>query len=165
MSVSRIPTDGLADGAVATSKLADANVTKAKLAASVAASDAEVKAASLTDAMVTPGRLRRSPYAAKAWVVFDGSAGTPDSTKAHAGVSSITDNGVGDYTINWANAFASTNYAYAISGERAASALFGDPGVVVGGQAAASLRIGTYNNAGNLEDYPKISVIAFGELA
>jgi hypothetical protein len=46
---------------------------------------------------------------AKAWVNFDGT-GTP-AIRASYNVSSITDNGTGDYTINFTNAFADANYA------------------------------------------------------
>ncbi len=44
-----------------------------------------------------------------AWVNFNGT-GTP-GIRASGNVSSITDNGVGDYTVNFSNAFADTNYA------------------------------------------------------
>ena len=45
---------------------------------------------------------------AKAWVNFDGT-GTV-AIRASYNVSSITDNGTGDYTVNFTNAFANTNY-------------------------------------------------------
>lgn len=47
---------------------------------------------------------------AKAWVNFNGT-GTV-AIRASYNVSSITDNGTGDYTINFTNAFADVNYAY-----------------------------------------------------
>jgi hypothetical protein len=46
---------------------------------------------------------------AKAWVQFNGT-GTP-AIRASFNVSSITDNGVGDYTINFTTAMPDTNYA------------------------------------------------------
>ena len=46
---------------------------------------------------------------AKAWVNFNGT-GTP-AIRASYNVSSITDNGTGDYTVNFTNAFANANYA------------------------------------------------------
>jgi len=46
---------------------------------------------------------------AKAWVNFDGT-GTP-AIRASYNVSSITDNGTGDYTVNFTNAFADANYS------------------------------------------------------
>jgi hypothetical protein len=46
---------------------------------------------------------------AKAWVNFNGT-GTV-AIRASYNVSSITDNGTGDYTVNFTNAFADANYA------------------------------------------------------
>ena len=54
---------------------------------------------------------------AKAWVNFDGTFGTSPFTVANGGiraafnVSSITDNGTGDYTINFTTAMPDTNFA------------------------------------------------------
>lgn len=49
----------------------------------------------------------------RAWVSFNGS-GTV-AIRAQFNVSSITDNGVGDYTVNFTTALADTNYAIATS--------------------------------------------------
>jgi|LakMenEpi03Aug12_release.lakeMendotaPanAssembly.Ray.scaffolds.fasta_scaffold231567_4 hypothetical protein len=46
----------------------------------------------------------------RVWVNFDASSGTP-SIRANFNVSSITDNGVGDFTVNFTNALADANYA------------------------------------------------------
>lgn len=48
-------------------------------------------------------------YAARAWVNFDGT-GTP-AIRASVNVSSITDNGTGDYTINFTTPMPDANYA------------------------------------------------------
>jgi hypothetical protein len=53
---------------------------------------------------------------AKAWVNFNGT-GTV-AIRASYNVSSITDNGTGDYTVNFTNAFADTNYAFVATGQR-----------------------------------------------
>ena len=56
-------------------------------------------------------------YTAKAWVNFDGTFGTSPFTVANGGiraagnVSSVTDNGTGDYTINFTNAMPDANYS------------------------------------------------------
>jgi hypothetical protein len=47
-------------------------------------------------------------FTAKAWVNFNGS-GTV-AIRASGNVSSITDNGTGDYTVNFTTAMADTNY-------------------------------------------------------
>ena len=52
-------------------------------------------------------------YTAKAWVNFNGT-GTV-AIRAAGNVSSITDNGVGDYTINFTTAMVDANYATIIS--------------------------------------------------
>jgi len=48
-------------------------------------------------------------YACRAWVNFDGT-GTP-AIRASGNVSSITDNGTGDYTLNFTTAMQDANYA------------------------------------------------------
>ena len=70
----------------------------------------------LTDTSGTAANLG-IPGAAKAWVNFNGT-GTV-SIRASYNVSSITDNGTGQYTINFTNAFSDTNYAecFAMSGD------------------------------------------------
>ena len=46
----------------------------------------------------------------RAWVNFNASSGTP-SIRASHNVSSITDHGVGKFTLNFTNALADTNYS------------------------------------------------------
>jgi len=58
---------------------------------------------------------------AKAWVNFDGTFGTSPFTIGNGGirnsfnVSSVTDNGTGDYTVTFTTAMANANYAVALS--------------------------------------------------
>ena len=49
----------------------------------------------------------------RAWVNFNGT-GTV-AIRASFNVSSITDNGTGDYTVNFTNALADANYSYCVS--------------------------------------------------
>jgi len=60
---------------------------------------------SLTTAQIYNG-------AAKAWVNFNGT-GTV-AIRAQFNVSSITDNGTGDYTVNFTTALADANYAFTV---------------------------------------------------
>ena len=53
-------------------------------------------------------------YLAKAWVNFNGT-GTV-AIRAAGNVSSITDNGTGDYTVNFTNAMADANYSCVATG-------------------------------------------------
>lgn len=62
------------------------------------------------DRAVTPSALRLSPGHARAWVVFNGT-GTVAIINSH-NVASITDRGVGRYTVNFAVAFGSSNYCW-----------------------------------------------------
>lgn len=56
---------------------------------------------------------------AKAWVNFNGLFATSPFTEANGGiraslnVDSVTDNGTGDYTVNFTNPFPNKNYAWA----------------------------------------------------
>ena len=52
-------------------------------------------------------------YLCKAWVNFNGT-GTV-AIRAAGNVSSITDNGTGDYTVNFSTAMPNANYAYNVS--------------------------------------------------
>lgn len=55
-------------------------------------------------------------YAARAWVNFNGT-GTV-AIRASGNVSSITDNGTGDYTVNFTNAMPDANYSVVTGGTR-----------------------------------------------
>ena len=52
-------------------------------------------------------------YGCRAWVNFDGT-GTP-AIRASGNVSSITDNGTGDYTVNFTTAMPDANYSLVVS--------------------------------------------------
>ena len=84
----------LAANAVTTAKIVDANITAAKL------DGAQSGSAPI--------------YAARAWVNFNGT-GTV-AIRASGNVSSITDNGVGDYTVNFSTTMPDANYAVSLSG-------------------------------------------------
>lgn len=75
-----------------------------------AASQAQMEAGSILTAMVTPGRAQYHPGAAKAWGRFNGT-GTPAYAASHNLDASITDNGVGDYTLSFTTDFSSANYS------------------------------------------------------
>lgn len=71
-----------------------------------AASDAEMEGATLNTVAATPGRFTRSPFALKAWA-YVSAAG---ALNASEGVTSITKNGTGDYTVNLAITMSTANY-------------------------------------------------------
>lgn len=81
------------------------------------ATSAEAIAGTDTARAITPAGLRSGlnasgsapVYACRAWVNFNGT-GTV-AIRASGNVSSITDNGTGDYTVNFTNAMPDSNYA------------------------------------------------------
>jgi hypothetical protein len=63
-------------------------------------------------------------YGVRAWANFDGTLSGPIAPRAGGNVSSVTDNGTGDYTINMTNAMPDTNYATIAMGNNASAGLF-----------------------------------------
>jgi hypothetical protein len=80
------------------------------------ATQAEMETATATDRFVSPGRVQYNPGVAKAWVNFNGRGTIAINTSLN--VTSLTDNGVGDWTINLTTAFSSANYAFAGAAKR-----------------------------------------------
>jgi hypothetical protein len=97
---------------------------------------------------------------AKAWVSFNGT-GTV-AIRASYNVSSITDNGTGDYTVNFTNSFADVNYATTVtagssgptSSSQAGSYTYGNP-------LTSKINVGTNNAGGTLTDMPFVGVAIF----
>jgi len=91
-------------------------------------------------------------YGCRAWVNFASNG----SVRASGNVSSVTQNGTGDYTINFTNAMPDTSYACALAVRRASSndVLFANPFGVSSGTAfsTGSLRIRTYNSGPTAEN-------------
>lgn len=85
------------------------------------ASTAEAQAGTDNTKVITPLRMREGfnasgsapVYACRAWVDFNGT-GTP-AIKASGNVSSLTDNGTGDWTVNFTTALPDANYAACLS--------------------------------------------------
>jgi hypothetical protein len=114
-----VTTAKLADNAVTTAKITDLNVTTGKLADSAVTTDKinnlDVTTAKIANANITAGKLDGAQsgfapiYGARAWVNFDGT-GTV-AIRASGNVSSITDNGTGDYTVNFATGMSDDKYS------------------------------------------------------
>ena len=90
-------------GAVTTAKIADANVTPAKISTGgpswTSGGDLSFNSGYGSSAVA---------YGCRAWVNFDGD---PITIRASGNVSSITDNGTGDYTVNFTAAMPDANYS------------------------------------------------------
>jgi hypothetical protein len=106
-------------------------------------------------------------YACRAWVNFNGT-GTV-TIRASGNVSSITDNGTGNYTVNFTTAMPNVNYAFTTAGIFAGS---GEYGTVVANAAKAgatsltrnttSIRIGTQSGGnGAAPDAQTVDVAIF----
>jgi hypothetical protein len=98
--------------------------------------------------------------AAKAWVNFNGT-GTV-AIRAQYNVSSITDNGTGDYTVNFTTAMTDANYVCVGSIGRTADATFGVfSGPRVSSPTNSGIRVTTTTSAPNLTDYDWVHVTIF----
>ena len=100
-----ISTGGLPDGCIATDDLANNAVTTAKLGSGEASG------------------------LCKAWVNFNGTGVV--AIRASYNVSSITDNGVGDYTVNFTTAMVDENYSLCGSAQFNGSSANGNGNTVV----------------------------------
>lgn len=105
-------------------------------------------------------------YACRAWVNFNGT-GTV-SIRASGNVSSITDNGVGDYTVNFTTAMADTNYGINISRSNFPNNIGGNMGEYNTSTTTANLRATSSTrillNIGATasgQDDPVVSVLLF----
>jgi hypothetical protein len=116
---SNVTTAKIADSNVTTAKIANGNVTEAKIGTGAVTVD-KIGAAAVTvdkigSAAVTAAKLDGAQtgtapiYGARAWVNFNGT-GTV-AIRASGNVSSITDNGTGDYTVNFTTAMPDTDYS------------------------------------------------------
>lgn len=96
---------------------------------------------------------------AKAWVNFNGTGVV--AIRAQYNVSSITDNGVGDYTVNFTSALADANYACAgMSGSPTAADTINDF-VAATGPAAGSVRFGVRTLGGAFFDATQVHIAIF----
>jgi hypothetical protein len=139
--------------AVTTDKIADANITAAKL------NGAQSGSAPI--------------YAARAWVNFNGSGTVAIS--ASGNVSSITDNASGDYTVNFTTAMSDANYCIVAMGRRPSGS---NPnsgyGAIVSISSAtaptttatriwttAVVASGTASSIVQVEDFPNVNIAVF----
>jgi hypothetical protein len=100
-------------------------------------------------------------YGARAWVNFNGT-GTP-AIRASGNVTSITDNGEGDYTVNFTTAMPDANYAAVYGTQYSTASVVGvvlETSATTRTTSALRIRAGNANNnTGN--DNPMVSVAIF----
>jgi hypothetical protein len=121
-------------------------------------SSGDIAAARITNALNASGSA--PIYACRAWVNFNGT-GTV-AIRASGNVSSITDNGTGDYTVNFTTAMPDANYSAVATGENTIGATRNGPAPVnYHTYAAASLRILTGDPAGVSLDFEVVNIAIF----
>lgn len=120
-----------------------------------AATQAQQEAATSDVVYVTPGQQHHHPSAAKGWVKFNG-IGTV-AISAGYNVTSITDNGTGNYSINWADDFSSADYA--IVGSQSGGARI----VRVDNNTAGISDLLVYTNLGAFQDADYVYIVGFGD--
>ena len=91
-------------------------------------------------------------YGVRAWVCFNGNNGT---LIEGGNVSSVTDNAMGNYTINFSTSMPDTNYAAA----GASDSSTGGDGVVFGPPATGSIVMKVFDQGGTLRDHDKVFAI------
>jgi hypothetical protein len=137
-----------ANGAISGASVIAGSITNAKL--SLSANDSNIKTA--LNASGSPGI-----FAARAWVNWNGT-GTV-AIRGSGGISSITDNGTGNYSLNFSSAMPDANYAVVAtvseSGVGGASRAIGGDGYTT----SAALVL-TYST-GTLTDYAFIQAAIF----
>lgn len=102
-------------------------------------------------------------YKVRAWVNFNGT-GTV-AIRAAGNVTSITDNGVGDYTLNFTTPMPNVNYAFSHQHDDNLGGFGFASGTIGAAPTVTSLRISTYNSATptpGLIDRAAVRIAVFG---
>jgi hypothetical protein len=151
------------DNTVTTAKLSDSSVSLAKLTATgtkdattFLRGDNTFNAPSVASLSTASGSA--PSYSARAWVNFNGT-GTV-AINGNGNVSSITDNGTGDYTVNFTTAMSDTNYSVVATKQNTATNVSSGIAETTANRTTSSVRITTFENA-NLTDSNNVSVAVF----
>jgi hypothetical protein len=127
-----------------------------------AASQAEVEAVTSNTVGLSPLNTKWHPGVAKAWCMFDGTATGTNAPTVGYGVTSITRNSAGNYTVNLAVTFSSTNF-----GVNATGTFNGGTGnrviPLVTARTATTITVISYNDAPAAADCPIVTISAFGD--
>lgn len=97
-------------------------------------------------------------YACRAWVNFNGT-GTV-AIRASGNVSSITDNGVGDYTVNITTAFPDANFAVVVGTLNTSSNTNTNASINVAAATTTTMRMQRWEN-GSLTDSSNVNLAFF----
>jgi hypothetical protein len=142
------------NGSTGIDTVQDGIVTDAKL--SLTANSQEIK-----DAINATGSA--PIYACRAWVNFNGT-GTV-AIRASGNVSSITDNGAGDYTVNFTTALSDANYAvslgFSADGSFNAFGYTQSAGRIPTAPTTSAVRVGIKNTSDGGLDVPYLNIAIF----
>ena len=141
---------------------ATATVSGTNTGDTIAASQAEMKAASSNTVMVTPGRQQYHPGMAKAWVLFNASG----TVQASYNVSGVVRNSAGDYTITYSITMSSTTYGVLATPSGVGVPWNAVSGAVANARTTTSVRVNTtYFGSGvnNIYDPDFTTVVIFGD--
>lgn len=121
-----------------------------------------ISVANITDGTDTVGTSYVVNGSAKAWVNFDGT-GTI-AARDSLNLSSLTDNGTGNYTVNFSNAFGAADYIKTTHASTPTSGgSFGE--YLASAPTTSAIQYGYQNNSAVLTDYSQISTASYGDLA
>lgn len=121
---------------------------------------AQQEAGSATNVYVSPGRQQFHQSAAKAWAYFD--SGTTIS--ASYNVTSITDGGSGQATVNLTTAFSAVNFAAVAMAMSGATPLLVQS-TLNSWNNAGQILLQAFDAGGAATDVSRFNVIAFGDQA
>jgi hypothetical protein len=96
---------------------------------------------------------------ARAWVNFNGT-GTV-AIRASSNVSSITDNGTGDYTLNFTTAMPDANYVPTLTVLNTVSSDYGNANQVGPSLSVSQFRLATFQTSGAFADVAGVYVAIF----
>lgn len=119
------------------------------------ATQAEMEAGSITTKAVTPGRQHFHPSAAKGWINFNAADTTPDMVINYNAAGSITDGGVGTFTVNWDTDFSTANLCAVAGGIAAHNQIVG--------YAAGTTQVYCTNASDAATDPDWVFVVAYGD--
>jgi hypothetical protein len=134
---------------------------KLAILAAGGATQAEMESGTSALTLVTPARQHFHQSAAKVWCNFNGIGAIAINSSYN--VTSLTDNGVGDYSVNYTTALSSGGCAVATANTNDSGQNDAFAGVFT--ISTTGSRIRTYDvSAGGLVDMNGVSLIVFGDI-
>jgi hypothetical protein len=103
-------------------------------------------------------------YGCRAWVNFNGTTNTGGfcTIRASGNVTSVADNGTGDYTVNFTSDMPDANFAHSGSGGKLTTGSIADIDVSRVNSSASNIRIETVRGSSNtVTDFEYIAVAIF----